>query len=120
MNTKITLIYDNPADPGAFEAGYPDQLALAKTIPGIQKLETSKVWPKEDGERHPGVPPGRPLLPRLRRRERSRGQPGGRAFFPGVFELATGGVRIVFADVEETETPNTTHGGRDDHHATPQ
>jgi hypothetical protein len=28
------------------------------------------------------------------------------AFFPDVFELATGGVRIVFADVEETETTN--------------
>jgi hypothetical protein len=43
MNTKITLIYDNPSDPEVFETGYGDQLALAKTIPGIQKIETSKV-----------------------------------------------------------------------------
>jgi hypothetical protein len=43
MSTKITLIYDNPSDPGAFETGYAEQLAEAKTIPGIQKIETSKV-----------------------------------------------------------------------------
>ena len=29
MRTTITLVHDNPRDPGAFEAGYPDQLALA-------------------------------------------------------------------------------------------
>ena len=27
MDTKVTMIYDNPTDPEAFEAGYPEQLA---------------------------------------------------------------------------------------------
>jgi uncharacterized protein (TIGR02118 family) len=53
VTTKITVIYDNPADPAAFEAGYPDQLALARKIPGLQRMETSKVWPKEDGSPTP-------------------------------------------------------------------
>jgi hypothetical protein len=39
----------NPEDPAAFEAGYPDQIGLAKKIPGIQKVGSSKIWPKEDG-----------------------------------------------------------------------
>jgi hypothetical protein len=34
VDTKITVIYDNPQDPGAFEAGYPEHLALAEAIPG--------------------------------------------------------------------------------------
>jgi hypothetical protein len=41
VDTKITLIYDNPPDPAAFEAGYPAQLALAKKLPGIQKIESA-------------------------------------------------------------------------------
>jgi hypothetical protein len=32
----------------------------------------------------------------------SFGHPQAGAFFPTVFQLATGGVRIVFADVEES------------------
>lgn len=51
--TKITFVYSNPADPGAFEAAYPDQLALARKLPGLVRLEASKVWPKEDGSPTP-------------------------------------------------------------------
>lgn len=47
--TKITFVYSNPADPEAFEAAYPDQLALARKLPGLVRLEAAKVWPKEDG-----------------------------------------------------------------------
>ena len=56
MTTKTTVIYDNPQDPAAFEAGYPDKLALAKKFPGIQKVEGWKVWPKEDGSPIPLYP----------------------------------------------------------------
>jgi len=28
---------------------YPEQLALARKLPGLTRLQTSKVWPKEDG-----------------------------------------------------------------------
>jgi uncharacterized protein (TIGR02118 family) len=47
--TKITFVYSTPADPEAFEAAYPDQLALARKLPGLVRLEAAKVWPKEDG-----------------------------------------------------------------------
>src|SRR5215207_4710946 len=53
VGTKITLIYDNPTDPAAFEAGYPDQLALAQKLPGVQRVESAKVWPTEDGSATP-------------------------------------------------------------------
>lgn len=51
--TKISFIYSNPADPDAFEAAYPDQLALARKLPGLVRLEAAKVWPKEDGSPTP-------------------------------------------------------------------
>jgi uncharacterized protein (TIGR02118 family) len=43
MPTKITVIYDNPQDPDAFEAGYHQQHALAKQIPGVRRVESAKV-----------------------------------------------------------------------------
>lgn len=49
MSTKITLVIDNPADPAAFEQTYGGLVALAQTLPALRRLESAKVWPKEDG-----------------------------------------------------------------------
>jgi hypothetical protein len=49
MPTKITFIIDNPADPQAFEEAYPAIRAAAEALPGLRRLESAKVWPKEDG-----------------------------------------------------------------------
>jgi uncharacterized protein (TIGR02118 family) len=46
--TKISFVYSNPTDPEAFEVAYPDQLALARKLPGLTRLQASRVWPKED------------------------------------------------------------------------
>jgi uncharacterized protein (TIGR02118 family) len=51
--TKISFVYSNPTDPAAFEAAYPDQLALAQKLPGLIRLQASKVWPKENGSPTP-------------------------------------------------------------------
>jgi len=49
MATKITIIIDNPADVAAFDASYETVRASAAQLPGLQRLESAKVWPKEDG-----------------------------------------------------------------------
>ncbi len=102
MQTKITVIYDNPQDPAAFEAGYPDQLALARKIPGVQRIETSKVWPKEDGSPTPAYRMMDLYFADYAAASRAVTTAEAGALFPGIFELATGGVRIVFAEVEES------------------
>jgi hypothetical protein len=53
MPTKISFVYYNPTDPAAFEAAYPEQLAMARKLPGLTRLQTSRVWPKEDGSPTP-------------------------------------------------------------------
>ncbi|GAA2577569.1 EthD family reductase [Winogradskya consettensis] len=53
MPTKITLIIDNPADAGRFEAIYAEVKEAAATLPKLQRLESAKVWPKEDGTETP-------------------------------------------------------------------
>jgi uncharacterized protein (TIGR02118 family) len=101
MPTKIAFIYDNPLDPHAFEAAYPQLLVLAEQIPGLQQLESSKVWPKEDGSPTPAY---RLLeLSFVSYEDASEAVTTEEAgkLFGSVFGLATGGVRIVFADVEQ-------------------
>lgn len=49
MTTKITLVIENPENPARFEEVYPQILALATRLPGLQRTESAKVWPKEDG-----------------------------------------------------------------------
>jgi len=100
MQTKITLIYDNPVDADAFEDAFPEQLAAARTVPGVRNVEASKVWPKEDGS----PTPAHRLLDlyfddydaasaAVQTDEAAR-------LFESVSKRATGGVRIVFAAVE--------------------
>jgi hypothetical protein len=53
MPTKITLIIDNPADRDAFEEAYAQARAAAETLPKLRRVESAKVWPKEDGTATP-------------------------------------------------------------------
>src|SRR3954452_21605801 len=105
MPTKITFIYDHPEDPGAFEAGYPEQLALAADLPGLERLETAKVWPKEDGTPTPAYRLLDLYFADYDAASAAVATAEAGAFFPGVIALASGGVRIVFADIEEAPGP---------------
>ena len=98
MSTKITVMYDPPQHPDAFEAGYHDQLALAASIPGLQRVETHRIWPT--GLERPG------LAYRLLElffddptalRDAMDTQEAGR-FFPSVLVLGAGGAQIVVHD----------------------
>ena len=102
MPTKITVIYDNPHDPDAFEAGYPDQLALAAKLPGLDRLESSKVWPKEDGTPTPAYRLLDLYFSDYDTASAAVTTPEAAALFPSIFGLATGGVRVLFSDIEES------------------
>ena len=101
MTTKITIIYDNPEDPEAFEAAYPDQLALARKLPGVQRIESAKVWPKEDGTATPAYRLLSMSFADYATASEAVTTAEAGALFPSVVQLATGGVRIVFTDIEE-------------------
>jgi uncharacterized protein (TIGR02118 family) len=100
MATKITVIYDNPTDPAAFEAGYAEQLELAKKLPGLERYESAKVWPKEDGTPTPAYRLLDLYFADYDTASAAVTTPEAAALFPTIFGLATGGVRITFADVE--------------------
>jgi uncharacterized protein (TIGR02118 family) len=101
MPTKITVIYENPKDPAAFEAGYREQHALATQIPGVQRVESAKVWPKEDGSPTPAYRLLDLYFTGYDEASQAVKTAQTAAFISSVRELATGGMRIVFADIEE-------------------
>jgi hypothetical protein len=102
MSTKITLIIDNPADAKAFEAGYPDLVTVARAIPDLQKLEAWKVWPKEDGSPTPAYRLLDLFFADYDTASLAVTTAQAGAFFPAALALATGGVRFVFFEAEET------------------
>ncbi|WP_319429918.1 EthD family reductase [Mycobacterium sp. RTGN5] len=99
--TKITVIYDNPTDPEAFEAAFvAEQLEAARRIPGYIRFESSKVWPKEDGSPTPAHRSIDLYYPDYDAASAAVTTPEAGAFFEALGRLATGGVRILFSDIE--------------------
>jgi uncharacterized protein (TIGR02118 family) len=101
MQTKITFIYDNPLDPSLFEQEFAAQLTAAKAMPGLRTLEVSKVWPKEDGSATPAYRLLDLYFDDYEAASAAVETDEAAGLFESVFASATGGVRIVFAAVEE-------------------
>jgi uncharacterized protein (TIGR02118 family) len=97
--TKISFIYDNPDDPKAFEEAYADQLAMARKLPGLTRLQVSKVWPKEDGSPTPVYRLLDLYFDSYDAASAAAAEAG--PLVGATLESATGGVRIAFAEVHE-------------------
>jgi uncharacterized protein (TIGR02118 family) len=95
--TKISFIYSNPSDPAAFEAAYPEQLALARKLPGLTRLQAAKVWPKEDGSSTPAYRMLDLYFADYASASNAAAEAG--ALVGATLEHATGGVVIAFAEV---------------------
>jgi uncharacterized protein (TIGR02118 family) len=99
--TKISLVYSNPTDPAAFEAEYPEQLAMARKLPGVTRVQVSRVWPKEDGSPTPAYRLLDLYFADYAAASAAAGSPEAGAFVGATLEHATGGVVIAFAEVLE-------------------
>jgi uncharacterized protein (TIGR02118 family) len=97
--TKISFVYSNPTDPDAFETAYPGQIALARKLPGLTRLQTSKVWPKEDGSPAPAYRLLDLYFADYAAASAAAAEAG--PLVVATVEHATGGVMIAFADVLE-------------------
>jgi uncharacterized protein (TIGR02118 family) len=97
MPTKITFVYSEPTDPTAFEAAYPQQLAMARELPGLARLQTSKVWPKEDGSPIPAYRLLDLYFASYAAASAAAAEAG--TLVAATLEHATGGVLIAFAEI---------------------
>ena len=97
--TKISFVYSNPADPDAFETAYAGQIALARKLPGLTRLQTSKVWPKEDGSPTPAYRLLDLYFTDYAAASAAAAEAG--PLVAATVEHATGGVVIAFAEILE-------------------
>ena len=102
MSTKITIIYDNPENPEVFEAAYPEQVTLARKVPGVERIESARVWPKEDGSPTPAYRLLDLYFADYGAASKAVTTPEVGELVGHIKQLATGGVRIVFAEVENS------------------
>lgn len=100
MAVKVTVIYDNPEDPATFEAHYASTHAkLAKKLPHVDKVETAKVFPKEDGTPTPAYRLADLYFSDYDTAVAALQSPEGRALVADIDHLATGGYRVVLSQV---------------------
>jgi uncharacterized protein (TIGR02118 family) len=95
--TKISFVYSNPADPAAFETAYPEQLAMARKLPGLTRLQASRIWPKEDGTATPAYRLLDLYFADYAAASAASAEAGN--LVAATLEHATGGVLIAFAEV---------------------
>ena len=100
MTTKIEFIIDNLDDPSAFDAALPELLEKARALPGLERLESGKVFPKEDGTPTPAFRTLDLYFAGYDEASAATTSAEGGAFFPAFFGAAGGKVTGLFTDVE--------------------
>ena len=97
---KVTVLYNHPEDPEAFESYYRDtHLPLAATMKGVERLELTKFETGPDG--------GAPAFYRMaelyfasdEQLQATLGSPEGQATVADLEKFATGGVTVVIGSV---------------------
>jgi uncharacterized protein (TIGR02118 family) len=103
MATKLTIVVDNPTDPGAFEAHYnsPANKELLGKIPDIQRVESAKVFPKEDGSPTPAYRTIDIYFSDYATACAALSSPEAGELAGGLAQASTGGIRFLLSDIED-------------------
>jgi uncharacterized protein (TIGR02118 family) len=101
MSVKLTVVYDNPTDPAAFEEHYKSvHVPLAQKIPNVRRAELAKVFPKEDGSPTPAYRTADLYFDSYEDACAAVATPEGQAAIKDAVAIATGGVRFLLSDIE--------------------
>jgi uncharacterized protein (TIGR02118 family) len=103
MTVKLTIVVDNPTDPDAFEAMYnsPATKELRGKIPSVQRVESAKVFPKEDGSPTPAYRTIDIYFSDYATACAALATPETGAVAGGLVQAATGGIRFLLSDIED-------------------
>jgi uncharacterized protein (TIGR02118 family) len=101
MSVKLTVVYDNPTDPAAFEEHYKSvHLPLAGKIKNVKRVELAKVFPKEDGSPTPAYRVAELYFDDYDTACAAATSPEGQATIADAVQIGTGGVKFLLCDVE--------------------
>jgi uncharacterized protein (TIGR02118 family) len=101
MAVKLTVVYDNPKDPDAFEKHYHSvHMPLAQKIPNVKRVELAKVFPKEDGSPTPAYRTADIYFDSYADACAAVATPEAQVAIKDALAIATGGVRFLLSDIE--------------------
>jgi uncharacterized protein (TIGR02118 family) len=101
MSVKLTVVYDNPTDPEAFEQHYGSvHLPLAQKIPNVKRAELAKVFPKEDGSPTPAYRTADLYFDSYEDACAAVATPEGQAAIKDAVHVGTGGVKFLLSNIE--------------------
>ncbi len=101
MSVKLTVIYDNPSAPRAFEEHYRStHVPLAGKIKGVRRAELAKVFPKEDGTPAPAYRVAELYFDDYNSAVAAIGTPEGKALLEDAQTLGRNGVKFLLCDIE--------------------
>ncbi|MGH9300414.1 MAG: EthD family reductase [Acidimicrobiales bacterium] len=101
MTVKLTVIYDNPTDPVAFEEHYTSvHIPIAGSIPGVRKAELAKVFPKEDGSPTPAYRVAELYFDDYKAAVEAINTPEGQKALADAQEIGQAGVKFLLCDIE--------------------
>lgn len=98
---KATVLYGHPANADAFEKYYKEtHLQLVAKVRGIVKSEWTKFLPNPDGSSADYYRMAELYFARLAEMQQTLGSPEGNAMAADLSNFASGGVTIIFGQVE--------------------
>ncbi len=100
MTVKLTVIIDNPTDPGSFEQHFGQHKQLATKLPNLQRAEFAKVFPKEDGSPTPKWRTVDLYFADYDTAVAALSSPEGQALAQDAVATATGGIDFLLSDIE--------------------
>ncbi len=101
MSVKLTVVYDNPKDPAAFEQHYKNvHVPLAGKVQGVRRAELAKVFPKEDGSPTPAYRVAELYFDDYDAAVAAVNTPEGQALIADAQQLGAGGVKLLLCDIE--------------------
>ncbi len=101
MSVKLSVVYDNPTDPEAFEKYYTDvHLPLVAKVPNIRRAETAKIFPKEDGSPTPAYRLAELYFDDYETASASIASPEGQAALADAKQLGSAGVKFLLCNID--------------------
>ncbi len=98
---KVTVLYDEPANPDAFEDYYfSTHLGIAAKLPNVTRVETAKAAATPDGSPLPCYRMAEIWYQDLETLQASMGSPEGEATVADLANFATGGARVLISAVD--------------------
>ncbi|MGH9068270.1 MAG: EthD family reductase [Acidimicrobiales bacterium] len=101
MSVKLTVVYDNPTDPAAFEEHYrTTHVPLAGKVQGVRRAELAKVFPKEDGSPTPAYRVAELYFDDYQAAVAAIETKEGQALLADAQQLGSAGVKFLLCDIE--------------------